>query len=1542
MRLFRLLPRRRSSRPARSPQTRRRRLGLESLESRRVLALAISEVHISPLFGDENKDQFVELRGEPNQTIADGTYFITLESWGAVPGGPGYIHSVIDVSNITLGSNGFLTITQAGSLYSVNGQSAQLKGTQAGFAGLPDNRWSDASTLSDRLAFIANANTFLLVQAPTKPVPASDADSDNNGTFDGDAANWTVLDSVALLNSTAGEARSYGRITFSSSVNNVYPDGATFVLADNGSYVGRIGASTGWAASEWVSGTTVEDDVNTSSLYRFSYGTFGDPRPLVYSGRSINSLGTFNFDGGMRGFAGLDSNSDGQITAADTPLAGVSVYADRNDNGQRDSTSVEIVASGQVLGSELANLFPNATLTVADDRNENIGFAVRTRSTFDPEFNTITVLSSEGIPWFSNSSRLKVMFYQEADSISVEAIAAETLKVSYGRIEAYDRNNNLVSFVQSGPLIGTARETISIARPNADIKYAVIYTNDRMQNSSPFGPFDKLRYTYPEFQSTSDASGVFAIEELPKGPYRLGLNGYPGDKIPLDSNTGGGIVVQGTEHLLGVTYGFRQNALPVIQTGQLLVTENPSPHSVVGKILASDSDVGQVLNYRFLGTPGPFSIHPTNGDITFNNTAKWDFETNTPIVVDIEVSDSLPIPGKAVRSLTIVPVDLNEPPVIPPTTFAIAENSPTGTVVGTVVASDADAGAGGQFAFSLGPTNPANIFSIHPSTGVITVVSSAALDFEARATILLPVVATDQGNPVQAATRTVTISLADVNEPPSGILFSNVVSPLESASTASPTNVAILQVVDDASGSSVLSLSGPDAGSFSIVNQILRLNAGVALDFETKANYVIVVSADDPNLGSSPDVSATFTLQITDVNEPPRGLQFTPLFNPVPETTQVSTAIPVATVSASDDALGTNTFSLASGLDSANFQLVGNELRFRSTTPLDFETKSNYRVVLQVDDPTVGGSPDGLTTFTLTIGNVNEAPTDVRFSNAVSQLAETNQASQGQAVANILITDDGIGTNTTTVAGADASSFEVVDGQLRLKAGTLIDFEAKPFFQVTVRVTDATIAGSTPVERPYRLNIINRPEVVSLTDASGAAIQYPAKTFRLTWDTELADVANDAIRVIKKDSANQEVPIRWQIGLVGDVTVVDGQFIGASVGPNGLADGVYEILVDGQKTTTFTAAAGLDFSSGNIQVFQPPLIAALQLTGPSLIRVGSPVSYQWSLSGLPDPQPTSVEYAIDLDGDGTVDRTVTGGLIASIPSVVYATASVNTLMVTAKVGGNVVASNALVVNVSPETNADENWLSALDTDRDANVSPLDVLAVINRINSGSGGSIAYALNLDADRDGSISPLDVLSVINHINTPANNRPVTFSNLFMAESGGVPGITNDLSIAGNISDGSTELLVSLNGGTKRDASRFVDSNGRFSITDAAIAELFGSIPDGAHTLSLFARKAGIASAAVDKRFLSLKNHLQPFSISTSSVSNGTARIAWNRSAPGAAYDVWLSSNGNAPVKVRSGLAVTQVALPLATGNYRIYIEAADAAGNRRVSPSIDFTV
>ncbi|MFN7737451.1 MAG: cadherin domain-containing protein [Pirellula sp.] len=1522
----------------------RRRLSVESLEDRRVLAAYISEVQYSPLFGNNDIDQYVELRGEPNGQIPNGTYFATIESWGAYPGGPGYIHSLIDVSNLTFGSNGFLTILEAGNTYQVDPASTKLVGTGVAFSGLPNNRWTDASTISDRLAHVSSSLSFLLIQTTIKPIVGSDIDVDDNGVLDGPAATWTVHDAVAMMGYTPTPGWSYGRITYSElTTNHNYAAGTFYTVQERCGYVARIGNSTGYALEDWVCGGTVEDKVTPNSKYRFSYGTFGDPRPLVYSGRSVNHIGTYNFGGGYLGFAGMDSNGDGQLTTNETPLPGVTLFADMNDNGVRDSKVVDVIAAQQVLGAELANVFPNATLTVADSNGKNIGFAVRTRETFDPVFNKIRVLSSEGIPWFDTGSKLKVMFYREADAVSIEAIAAETLKASFGRMELYDRNNNLLEYRQTAPLLGTDREVLSVIRPQADIKYAIIYTNDKVTDSSPFGPFDKLRYTYPEYQEVTDATGAVRLEGLHAGDYKLLVSSYPGDKIPLDTNSAYPLSVTKSEHRVDPMFGYRQDQLPEIQTTQLLIPENPATNAVVGVVAASDPDPGQTLSFRFVGPSGPFSIDGLTGEVRFNNTSKWDYETMSPLAVDVEVADSLPIPGKTVKTLTLIPIDVNEAPVIQGATFSIPENSEKGTVVGSIVASDEDAGINGEIRYSLGFTNPIGVFAIDAISGMLSVNNSSGLDYESKPTIVVPVVVNDRATPSLSSTRSITVQVTDVNEAPSNVTFSNVVSVPENTSMVNAVTVATIVIVDDGLGNNTLSLSGPDASSFSIVNQQLRFRSATPLDFETKSTFSVIVSADDPTLGATPDVSVTFNLQITDVNEKPTGLQFNNVVNPLPETTVVSTAVRVANIQVTDDALGNNVLSLANSLDSANFSIVGTELRFRSVTPLDFETKSLYRVVVQVDDASFSGFPDASQTFSLSIGDVNEPPTEVRLTNAVTLIQETNGVSSGQTVATISIIDDALGTNQVSLVGNDASSFEVVGNQLNLKAGALLNYEVKPSYSVIVRANDPTIAGSTPVERSLNLNIGNRPEVVSLTDLQGNPLASPISRARLTWDMELATVAFDAISVRKKDVGNVAVSYTSTKSLVGNRTVVDLEFTGAYVGPNGLVDGVYEILVNGAKTTAIgTGTTGISYSSGDFANLNPLPVGSLAIAGPGLLRAGRPGTYQLAVTGLPDPQPQSIEYAVDFQGDGVVDRTVTGGATYTLENVSYATADAYTMVVTAKSNSGVVAKSAFVVNVTPATNVGENWLSALDADRDLTISPLDPLVIINRINGASGGVIPYTLDYDVDRDGSVSPLDVLAVINFLNTPLGSRVEQFADLVMAESGGLPAITSDRSITGKILSSSRSLYATLNGGAKIDASQYVANDGTFSINDAAIAQLFGAIPDGPQMISLMTKTSQTYSAAVDKRYLNLTNHLKAFSFQSLVVDQGKLRVGWSSSAMGANYNIWLGPAGGTLAKVRSDLAGTLETLPVTSGVYQIQIEAIDGAGSSLKSEIATITV
>ena len=201
-------------------KSRQRRLFAEVLETRKVFAVGIPEIYISeiqddPLFGNRDTDQYVELRGAANSTLPAGTYFVVLEGWGAVPGGPGYLHSVIDLSNLSFGANGFLTITQLGSPYQVDPQSTRLVSNSTGFAGLPDGRWSDASDLSDRFSFISGTQSFLIVSATSKPTPGNDYDLNDDGNLDNGADSWNTYDSVAMMGYTPSPGWSYGRITFS-------------------------------------------------------------------------------------------------------------------------------------------------------------------------------------------------------------------------------------------------------------------------------------------------------------------------------------------------------------------------------------------------------------------------------------------------------------------------------------------------------------------------------------------------------------------------------------------------------------------------------------------------------------------------------------------------------------------------------------------------------------------------------------------------------------------------------------------------------------------------------------------------------------------------------------------------------------------------------------------------------------------------------------------------------------------------------------------------------------------------------------------------------------------------------------------------------------------------------------------------------------------------------------------------------------------------------------------------------------------------------
>jgi uncharacterized protein YjiK len=104
------------------------------------------------------------------------------------------------------------------------------------------------------------------------------------------------------------------------------------------------------------------------------------------------------------------------------------------------------------------------------------------------------------------------------------------------------------------------------------------------------------------------------------------------------------------------------------------------------------------------------------------------------------------------------------------------------------------------------------------------------------------------------------------NLAPTGLLLTNVVTSLpENSSTLGGIRVADITVLDDGLGANNLAVGGADAASFQIIGSSLFVKAGVTLDFETKSHYAVTVTVDDPTVGATPDASAPYALDLTDV-----------------------------------------------------------------------------------------------------------------------------------------------------------------------------------------------------------------------------------------------------------------------------------------------------------------------------------------------------------------------------------------------------------------------------------------------------------------------------------------------------------------------------------------------------------------------------------------------------------------------------------------------------------------------------------------------------
>jgi hypothetical protein len=371
-------------------------------------------------------------------------------------------------------------------------------------------------------------------------------------------------------------------------------------------------------------------------------------------------------------------------------------------------------------------------------------------------------------------------------------------------------------------------------------------------------------------------------------------------------------------------------------------------------------------------------------------------------------------------------------------------------------------------------------------------------------------------------------------------------------------------------------------------------------------------------------VEKQFTITVSNVNETPTDISLSA--SSIAENQATGTA--VGSFSTTDpDAGNTFTYTLVSGdgsADNASFTIDGDTLN--TAASFNFETKSSYAIRVQAMDQ------DGLTVekqFTITVLDGNNGATQVVLSNVVSSLLATTNTSSAIPLADVSIVDDGVGTNTFSLSGADAGAFELVSNQLRLKAGTVLSYATQKTYSVTVNVDDTTVGGTPDASVNYTLSLQGFD---GLTVQNGSAGRSYVRYVTLNFGTSqgLAEIASSlttATSRVRLVFAGTTGTQSINKSLTSLVTVV-GNTLRIDFGVNGvggdrnssMGDGVYRLRVDLDGDGTLESTRNFHRLFGDID-------------GNGVVNDADIAIVQGAQSQ------TGLNLVTDLNGDGVVDLT---------------------------------------------------------------------------------------------------------------------------------------------------------------------------------------------------------------------------------------------------------------------------------------------------------------
>ena len=486
-----------------------------------------------------------------------------------------------------------------------------------------------------------------------------------------------------------------------------------------------------------------EDAINTAVVGTVSASdvdTVGAITGFTISGGNIGSA--FSIDAGgvitVADTAAINFETSTSFTLSITATDGTNTSAAANVtiniNDANDTAPVVAGAQAFAVSEDATNTTVVGTVSASDvDTAGSItSFTIAGGNT-----GNAFAIDAGGVITVANTSAID---YETSTSFTLSVTATDGINTSSAEnvtVDIDDANDTapIVAAAQSFTVLEDAGNTTVVGSVSAsDVDSVGVITNFTIAGGNSGGAF------------AIDAGGVITVANTSAIDFETSIS------FTLSVTATDGINTSAAENVT-IDIGDVNDTAPIVgAVGPFALAENSASSAAVGTVTATDVD-SPVTGYSIVGgnTGTAFAI-AANGAITVANSAALDRETNTSFTLSVTATDGINTSNGQNVVINLTDLNDNAPVVAASQSFSVSSTAANSTVVGTVIASDADTTP--VIGFNITSGNTGSAFSI-AANGQITVTDNTNL--LANSPYTLTITATDGSN--TSATETVGITV---------------------------------------------------------------------------------------------------------------------------------------------------------------------------------------------------------------------------------------------------------------------------------------------------------------------------------------------------------------------------------------------------------------------------------------------------------------------------------------------------------------------------------------------------------------------------------------------------------------------------------------------------------------------------------------------------------------------------------------------------------------------------------------------------------------